>query len=46
MAAILGSGCRPMSDNVDAGVSEYGITENVRVAVEIKFVAVIAYKQR
>jgi len=29
------SGCRPMLDNVSAGMSESGILENVGVAVEI-----------
>ena len=35
VAAILGPGCRRMSDNVGAGMSESGIVENVGVAVEI-----------
>ena len=35
VVAIFGFGCRPMSDNVGAGMSESGIVENVGVAVEI-----------
>ena len=35
VVAILGAECRLMSDNVDAGMSESGIVENVGVAVEI-----------
>ena len=35
VAAMLSSGCRPMSDNVGAGMSESVIVENVWVAVEI-----------
>ena len=41
VAAILDFGCRPTSDNVGAGMAESGIVENVGVAVEISFVAVI-----
>ncbi len=33
--AILDSGCRPMSDNVGAGMYESGIVENMWVAVEM-----------
>ncbi len=35
VVAILDSGCRPMSNNVGAGMSESGIVENVGGAVEI-----------
>ena len=35
LAAKLSSGCRPMSDNVGAGMSEPGIAENDGVDVEI-----------
>ena len=35
VAAILGSGCRLMSDNVGAGMSESGIVENVGEPVEM-----------
>ena len=35
VAAILGPGCRRMSDNVGTGISESGMVENVGVAVEI-----------
>ncbi len=35
MAAILDSGCRPMSDNAGAGTPESGIVKNVEVAVEM-----------
>ena len=34
VVAILVSGCRPMLDNVSAGISESVIVENVVVAVK------------
>ena len=38
VAAMLSSGCRPMSDNVGAGMLESGKVENVGVAVEINLI--------
>jgi len=35
VVVILDSGCRPMSDNVGAGMFESGIVENMGIAVEI-----------
>ncbi len=35
VVAILGSGCRPMSDNVGGDMCESGIVENVGVAVDM-----------